>query len=237
MEIIFLGTNGWYSTETGSTPCVLVDSERHYVVFDAGEGLHKLDSYVTCDKPVHLFLSHFHLDHVSGFHILAKLRLDQGIDVYGQRGTRRTLSRLVQHPFTVPFRDLTMDVRIHELPEGTHHIPFEVACKFLVHADPCYGYRVSLDGKSIAYCTDTGICDGSLELSRNADVLIHECAMKPGDSSTKWPHSTPQEAAELALRAGVKQLLLTHFDAAVYKSIDDRKRAEGVGTGSGDAAS
>ncbi len=223
---IFLGTNGWYSTETGSTSCVLVDSDRYYIVFDAGDGIYKLDSYVTRHKPVHLFLSHFHLDHVSGFHIMSKLKLDQGIDIYGQRGTRRTLSRLVQHPFTVPLRDLPIDVRIHELSEGTHEVPFPVTCKFLLHADPCYGYRVCLDGKTIAYCTDTAVCDNSLELCKNADLLIHECASKSGHSATNWPHTNPQEAAELALRANVKQLLLTHFDAAIYKSIEDRKQAE-----------
>ena len=223
---IFLGTNGWYSTETGSTSCVLVDSDRYYIVFDAGDGIYKLDSYVTRHKPVHLFLSHFHLDHVSGFHIMSKLKLDQGIDIYGQRGTRRTLSRLVQHPFTVPLRDLPIDVRIHELSEGTHEVPFPVTCKFLLHADPCYGYRVCLDGKTIAYCTDTAVCDNSLELCKNADLLIHECASKSGHSATNWPHTNPQEAAELALRAKVEQLLLTHFDAAIYKSIEDRKQAE-----------
>ena len=223
---IFLGTNGWYCTETGRTSCVLVDSDRYYIVFDAGDGIYKLDSYVTRHKPVHLFLSHFHLDHVSGFHIMSKLKLDQGIDIYGQRGTRRTLSRLVQHPFTVPLRDLPIDVRIHELSEGTHEVPFPVTCKFLLHADPCYGYRVCLDGKTIAYCTDTAVCDNSLELCKNADLLIHECASKSGHSATNWPHTNPQEAAELALRANVKQLLLTHFDAAIYKSIEDRKQAE-----------
>lgn len=226
MEIVFLGTNGWYSTETGSTSCVLIDSDKYYIIFDAGDGIYKLDNYVTRHKPVHLFLSHFHLDHVSGFHIISKLKLDRGIDIYGQRGTRRTLSRLVQHPFTVPFRDLPIDVRIHELSEGTHEVPFQVTCKFLLHADPCYGYRVSLDGKTIAYCTDTAVCDNSLELCKNADLLIHECASKSGHSVTNWPHTNPQEAAELALRAKVKQLLLTHFDAAIYKSIEDRKQAE-----------
>ena len=226
MKIVFLGTNGWYSTETGNTSCVLIDSDRYYVVFDAGDGIYKLDKYVTREKPVHLFLSHFHLDHVFGFHVISNLKLDQGLDIYGQKGIRRTLSRLVQHPFTLPFRDLPTDIRIHELSEGTHEVPFPVTCKFLVHSDPCYGYRINLDGKTIVYCTDTAVCDSSLELCRNADLLIHECAFKSGHPATNWPHTNPQEAAELALRAKAKQLLLTHFDAAIYRSLEDRKQAE-----------
>jgi ribonuclease BN (tRNA processing enzyme) len=225
MEIVFLGTNGWYSTETGSTSCVLIDSDRHYIVFDAGEGIYKLDNYLTENKPVHLFLSHFHLDHVFGFHMISKLKLDQGIDIYGQKGTRTTLNRLVRHPFTVPFRDLPFDVRVHELSEGAHEVPFPVTCRFLVHADPCYGYRLTLDGKIIAYLTDTAVCDNSLELCRNVDLMIHDCASKSGRVATNWPHTTPQEAAELAMRARVKQLFLFHFDALVYPSNEDRMQA------------
>ena len=226
MEIVFLGTNGWYSTDTGNTSCVLINSDKYYIIFDAGDGIYKLDNYITSHKTIHLFLSHFHLDHVSGFHILNKFRFKQGIDIYGQKGTRKTLSHLIQHPFTMPPSDLPTRISVHELSEGTRQLPFPVTCRFLLHTDPCFGYRVCLDGKTIAYCTDTTICDNSLELAQNADILIHECASKSGNSSTKWPHTNPKEAAELAIRAKVKQLLLFHFDAAIYKSIEDRKQAE-----------
>ena len=226
MKITFLGTNGWYSTETGNTPCVLMDSDEYYVVFDAGDGIYKLDSYITSNKPIYLFLSHFHLEHVIGFHILSKFRFKQGISVYGQKGAEGILSHLVQHPFTAPLNDLSTKIKINELSEGTHNIPFPVTCKPLLHADPCFGFRVSLEGKTIVYCTDTGICDNSLALSVDADLLIHECSTKLGQNYEKWPHTNPQEAAELALRAKVKQLVLFHFNASMYKSSEDRKQAE-----------
>ncbi len=63
-------------------------------------------------------------------------------------------------------------------------------------------------------------------LAKNADVLIHDCAEKSAQRSWKWSHTTPQEAAELAKKANVKQLILFHFSAAVYKSVDERKEAE-----------
>jgi ribonuclease BN (tRNA processing enzyme) len=56
--------------------------------------------------------------------------------------------------------------------------------------------------------------------------LIHECASKPGQYLAKWPHTNPQEAAELALKSNVKQLILFHFDATIYKSVEERKQAE-----------
>jgi ribonuclease BN (tRNA processing enzyme) len=181
VKIIFLGTNGWFSTPTGNTPCILVDSEQYYIIFDAGEGMYKLDNYISQDKPIYLFLSHFHLDHIYGFHFINKFRFIQGIAVYGQKGTGKFLNRIVARPYTTPIKEVPTRLTIHELSEGSHKLPFPVTCKFLVHADPCMGYRIAVENKVVTYCKDTGICDNSLYLAKDADILIHECASKPGE--------------------------------------------------------
>jgi len=46
VKIIFLGTNGWYDSETGNTISILVQTDLVDVVFDAGYGVAKLDRYV-----------------------------------------------------------------------------------------------------------------------------------------------------------------------------------------------
>ena len=80
IKVIFLGTNGWYDTATGNTVCVLIDAPEAYVVLDAGTGLYKLDQYIKDrKKPIYLFLSHFHFDHIIGLHAMAKFRFKQGM--------------------------------------------------------------------------------------------------------------------------------------------------------------
>ena len=226
MKITFLGTNGWFSALTGNTACVLVDCADYYLVFDAGDGLAKLDQYIIEDKPLYLFLSHFHLDHIIGLHTLGLLKPKQGLVIYGQKGTAEILNSFVSRPFTVGLQELPYKVDIKELTEGEHHLPFPVTCGFLVHSDPCMGFRISIDNKILAYCTDTGPCERSLELAQHADILIHECAAKKGQHYARWPHTDPVEAATIAKKAGVKQLLLFHFDAAAYRTLEDRKDAE-----------
>ncbi|HNY34964.1 MAG TPA: ribonuclease Z, partial [Methanothrix soehngenii] len=56
-------------------------------------------------------------------------------------------------------------------------------------------------------------------------LLIAECSHKPGESSPAWPHLNPQDAADIARRAGAKRLALTHFDAGRYRSIQERMDA------------
>ena len=68
-------------------------------------------------------------------------------------------------------------------------------------------------GRKVVYCTDTVFCDAAVELSRDADVLIHEATFAHGDADMAFEkmHSTTTMAAQVALLAGVKQLIMTHF--------------------------
>ena len=70
-------------------------------------------------------------------------------------------------------------------------------------------------GGAFAYCTDTRPCENSIWLAREADLLYHEAtfteAMK--DRAVETGHSTAKEAAEVALQANVRKLLIGHFSA------------------------
>lgn len=68
-------------------------------------------------------------------------------------------------------------------------------------------------GRKVVYCTDTVYYEGAVELARDADVLIHEATFAHQDSQLAFDrlHSTSTMAAQVALGAGVKQLIMTHF--------------------------
>jgi ribonuclease BN (tRNA processing enzyme) len=226
MKVTFLGTNGWYDTRTGNTCSVLIQSKEYDIILDAGNGLAKADQYITQDKPAYLFISHFHIDHIAGLHMLVKFRFSKGLVICGQVGTTGILNSFVAEPFTVPFAQLPFPVRFLELDEGEQAIPFPVESLPLVHPVPCYGYRLTLDGKIITYCTDTGYCDNAIRLGRNSDLLITECGLKSGQESPGWPHLNPETALQIAKEAHAKRLALTHFGAEVYKSFEDRAEVQ-----------
>ena len=226
MKVTFLGTNGWFDTPAGNTVSVLIRSENYDIIFDAGNGIAKADRYITQDRPAFLFLSHMHIDHIAGLHTLCKFRFRKGLTVFTQQGTREQLETFVNEPYTVPFSILPFKNEVRELSPGTHHVPFTVTCLPLVHPAPCFGYRLELDDRVIAYCTDTGVCDNAVTLARNADLLITECGLKPGESSPDWPHLNPQDAIGIAKKAHAKRLALVHFGAEVYKTVEERKAVQ-----------
>jgi ribonuclease BN (tRNA processing enzyme) len=236
MKIHFLGTNGWFDSDTGETPSILIDAKEAYVILDAGNSLRKIDRHITDpSKPIYLLLSHFHLDHIFGLHILPKFAFPQGMTILGQPGTKGVLSRFLAPPFTAPMEMLCSKMRLDvaDLEEGMNTIragtaygPIKVEVRYLIHKDPCVGYSLMLEGKKITYCTDTGVCDNLIALAKDADLLISECAWKRRNQSPDWPHLAPEDAAESAQKADAKRLILTHLDAGQYRSQKDRMEAQ-----------
>jgi ribonuclease Z len=68
-------------------------------------------------------------------------------------------------------------------------------------------------GVKIAYCLDTQPCAGMEKLAANADLLIADSTFSGVDyeHAHESGHSTAVDAANIAKRCGVRQLLLTHF--------------------------
>lgn len=235
MKLSVLGSNGWYATDAANTACLLLEADDCYVVLDAGDGIYKLDKYIKSDKPIYVFLSHFHLDHIYGFHIFPKFRFAQEVTVFGQPGTSEVLQTVVNSPYTMPLEKLSFATAVRELPEGSScppDVPFPIEARYLVHPDPCFGYRLTIDDKVVAYCTDTGYCDNIVALARGADLLITECALAVGQMpNEKWPHLNPEIAAGAAREAGAKQLLLSHFSPGSYVNREDRQKAAAAARG------
>ena len=226
MKITFLGTNGWFDTACGNTLCVLIETANEYIVLDAGSGFVKLNRYITAPKPIYLMLSHFHIDHIVGLHTLMKFDFPKGLTIVGQPGTQAALATFVNPPFSSPLARNKYPVTIHDLPDASRVLPFRVKALPLIHASPCYGYRLEVEQRVITYCTDTGYCANAVTLARDADLLITECARKPGQPVGDWPHLDPASAARIAREANAQQLALVHFDAAVYTKLEDRALAE-----------
>jgi ribonuclease BN (tRNA processing enzyme) len=225
MKVTFLGTNGWFDTGCGNTICTLIETKKAYIILDAGNGIHKANRYIKKDLPVYLFLSHFHIDHIEGLHTLAKVKF-KSLDIIGQTGTKTTIKEFLAPKYSIPVHKLPFPCKVTDIKEGWHKRPVKFQALQLVHSSKCFGYRFEIDSKVISYCTDTGYCKNSAELSRNADLLISECALLSGQTYDFWPHMNPQLAAKLAVESKAKKLSLTHFDAALYTTMAKREKAQ-----------
>lgn len=228
MKIYLLGTNGWYDTsETGNTMCTLLETKDAYIIFDAGFGIHKMGKYIKDDRPIYLFISHFHLDHVCGFHVMPKFKFKQKMTIIYQdeKSNNLAFKSLTSHPICASLDQFNFPVEVKKVKPGGYNMPIKFECLPIKHTDPCLGYRLYVEDKVVAYCSDTAPCENDIRLAYHADVLLHECALSPGKSDFEWGHSNSEEAAQIANEAGVKKLVLTHFGASGFDLLRKRKLA------------
>ena len=211
LAITFLGTrDGARSPRTNTSAQLVVRGEAALLV-DAGLGATR-QLLRAGGRPAALdglLLTHWHPDHVGG---LVPLLL---------RRIAARAPRLVVHG-PAPPRVLAPLVRRHVVltPARPGHAVelagFTCTPFATVHGPPSCGWVLEdADGRRIVIAGDTRPVPNVVEAVRGVDVLVYEAtfAAHHAERALKSGHSTATEAGELAARAGVGALVLTHLSA------------------------
>lgn len=86
-----------------------------------------------------------------------------------------------------------------------------------VHYIPAYAMRIDAGAGVLGYSADTAPCDQVPELVRGADLFLCEAALGAGGKENgQRGHLNAHEAGEMARRAGVRHLVLTHYSAKAH---------------------
>ena len=79
------------------------------------------------------------------------------------------------------------------------------------HLVETYALRFEKDGKVFTYSADTGLCEGILKASEDADLFLCEATYVSKEPYRMKHHLHGKEAGEIAAMSRVKKLLLTHL--------------------------
>lgn len=109
----------------------------------------------------------------------------------------------------------------HKLKEG---VDVEQDGKKISHLDYT---EAPLPPKKYAYCSDTAYADTTVEAVRGVDFLYHEATFIESlrDRAKATKHSTAKDAATVAQKAGVGQLLLGHLSARYDSGVEHVQEA------------
>ena len=175
----------------------------------------------------HIFLTHLHGDHffglpglVSSMHLCGR---SEPLDIYAPAGIKIAMETLL----AAAGSHIDYEMRYHELDfaEGCQLLFENNRCRIaafpLVHSVPTYGYvidevpRGANPPRRYAYCTDTAYTEAIIPYIEGAHLLCMESTFDDAFASVAAEklHSTSRQAATIALKAGVKQLMLTHISA------------------------
>jgi len=218
----------------GNTTClrILREKANRVAILDAGTGIRNLGKELISNgisqNVINILFSHFHWDHIQGFPFFAPAYNKNqtiGILAMGMLGQVKSLKEI----FSITLQKEYFPIGLERMGANFEFVTYgenETIFGASVKATPqhhlyfggSYGYRVDDDSVSVVICTDVehinGIDENIVNLAMGADLLVHDgqYTAEEYEKFRGWGHSTWQQAVEVAIRAKVKNLIITHHD-------------------------
>jgi ribonuclease Z len=239
MQIKFWGVRG--STPTpqlenmrygGNTSCVEVSLNGSTYIFDCGTGFRNCGKALAAQsqgKPIHahIFISHFHWDHIQGIPFFGPLYDNKDNYFFfhsssRSRGLQRAIEEQMADPyFPVDMTEMAAHRNFYDIEED--RIAFDecvIQSMWLNHPQGCLGFRMETNEGTVVYATDNEpghpVFDKNVrKLAEGADLLIYDAQYLPEEYEAKkrgWGHSHWREAVNIVMESGAKELVLFHHD-------------------------
>jgi ribonuclease Z len=254
IEVTLLGTGSPIPDPNRAGPATLVRAGGQTFLIDCGRGVQQRLAAVGSGANAlsALLLTHLHSDHIADLGDLIITRWVTTFDpdppalpIIGPPGTADVVDatlkafghdigyRMAHHPdITGPPR-----VEVEEVTDGVvwarDGVQIRVAPTDHRPVTPTIGFRVDHDNASVVLAGDTVPCASLDELAAGAGALVHTVIRK--ELILQMPqqrirdicdyHSSVEEAAATAERAGVGILVLTHYVPGIAAGQEDDWRA------------
>jgi len=240
MRIKFWGVRG--STPTpqpenmrygGNTSCVEVRLGDRIYIFDCGTGFRILGHHLKQefgDKPfsAHLFVSHFHWDHIQGMPFFRPLYDNPHSQFLFHASSRtRSLKQVMSEQMASPYfpvnlNEMRAKQAFYEIDAGRVNVEdgVNLQAAWLNHPQGCMGFRLETKDGILVYATDNEPGDVNFDkavrkLAEGADILIYDAQYLPEEYEARrrgWGHSHWREAVNVVMESGAKELILFHHD-------------------------
>ena len=231
----------------GNTACVEIAVAGERLIFDAGTGLTALGKRMqhTTGVDAHIFFTHTHWDRIQGFpFFIPAFRASNCFHIYGAAGLngasikQRLMDQMILPNFPVSLRTMEAKLHFHNIEAGSAIAIKDVAVETLPlnQVNGALGYRVSCQGLSVVYATDTAHLLGHEEslahLAYDADVLIIDAVyidhayFDPQQSAASRRFEQWHNCVTGALSAGAKKIIIFHHDPTHEDDFLDRVEIE-----------
>jgi len=226
-----------FGTVGGNTPCLGIscESTNDMIVFDAGSGFRELGNAMFKEKTkrdrYHVFLSHFHWDHLQGLPFFGPAYdPNVTIEFYSPKPNLETAlhGQMTSPYFPVHMESMSSKKAFHLLTQPLAVGGLLIEYKKMNHPGDSYSYKVTEAERSFIFATDTELSandfqktEENIHYFENADCIVLDSQYTLGEAIEKynWGHSAFSLAVDFAANWNIKQLFLFHHDPGY----DDRK--------------
>lgn len=222
LAVTILGSGTCVPSLVRSSCSLLVEIDSYKLLLDSGPGTMRrlLECGVSIFDLDAICFSHFHPDHTAELVPLLfatkypdeNKRLKPLIIIAG-KGFRDLFEKLESvYGEWIVLRPGMMEIieMNTRSPDLIRFEQFSISSAPVTHREESLAYRITAhSGESMVYSGDTDVSENLVRLAAGADVFVCESAMPDG---MRVPgHLTPSLAGEMASRANVRKLVLTHF--------------------------
>lgn len=212
-----LGTVSPYSKENMNCPGFLIKYQNYKILLDCGNGIARLLHFPNDLNNLHIFLTHFHSDHIGDIGALQYAsfchhnlgNISEKIQIYMPDHDFR-FNRAAILSNEESFADYHSIQEKQSYQIGDFMISFKDN-----HSHTIESYMIKLQSQNfkLVYTSDVGATNlnGIINFTKDADLLICESSFLEVHNSNSKTHMTASRASEIAKLAHVKKLLLTHF--------------------------
>jgi ribonuclease BN (tRNA processing enzyme) len=212
--VTILGTYSPFAPGGGAGPSYWVECGDSSVLVDCGPGaLAAFQEHVgPLSKINTVILSHLHFDHMSDFMVLRYAASPDGR--YKEMPPRVTVYAPSEPESEFELLSYKECVTAKEIPYSTGIKLDDMQITFFKgeHGVPSYAMRFENSSGIFTYSGDSRPCPALIQAAKGADLFLCEASAIEDDAETAAAgHVTARQAGELARKAGVKNLLLTHL--------------------------
>jgi len=235
MRLHVLGSSGGYPVPGNPCSGFLLEAGEARIWLDAGTGtMAAVQRLVSLERLDGLVISHVHADHcVDLLTLLVALRFRREgplrKPLWAPREVWEVLPRFLD-PHGAGVLKMEEAFDFHPLADGGEAdvLGIRLSCTRTAHPVETLALRAEADGAVFAYSADTGPAVDLASLARGADLFVCEATYQ--DAAMGAPvHLSAREAGDLARRAGVRQLALTHVWPTLDPQVSLREAREAVG--------
>jgi len=230
-HVRFWGVRGSYAAPCashlrvgGNTSCVEVRAGDHVLVCDGGTGIIPLGEELMragARRELLVLFTHYHWDHICGMpFFVPAFQRDWNIKLFGPGESARDIENKIAAQMKAPYFPVETETWMANIEYldprkgGIEHGPMRISYHNVHHPGVTYGYRIDIEGRSVAYVSDNEFLflaksieqrheefdaeereimlrineeerAAELKFIEGADILIHDAQYTPADYDRK----------------------------------------------------
>jgi len=227
----------------GNTPCVEIRSgDGQLIILDAGSGIRELGKQILQNKQqnsIHIFISHYHWDHIQGIPFFMPLyEKGKNITFYGEGCCGHKVKEILANQMTSNYFPINLD----ETGAASRFVDIDTNSVYRIggvtvetrranHSAPTIIFKITEGDKKLVYMTDNELntrnsLNGSstseilekykdlVEFCSDSDYLIHDSMYDEVSVLSKkgWGHTGNLTLAYFSILSKVKNLVLFHYN-------------------------